>query len=331
MDIIQEYNLTQAKVKSLNRCRGKLEVIFFLDITTANGQYLEHSALLFKAGVSRKSRFKFPREEPTLSDWETWEQFWRGYTGHKYKLAISLGKWLHSTHQQWQWFYDTQHQILTKHINGSTVHIYNLSKRSRASRLATTFTQTLKPDNAPIPMQGDPTSVITLSESPVKKLQEGPPLAKAVETHLSFWDHLDSWGGAWMWSDIPRDQSTYMDTSWLATGLSAGTLVWVRDGSYDRKRAKDLCRVGLIILCTQTKLRLTGTFWEHSQSANFYRAELLGLCAMHTLAQATQEYYHLLCWSATSCCDNKKALDMSHFHCRRIKQSAKCADIHRIL
>jgi hypothetical protein len=51
MDIIQEYDLTQAKIKSLNRCRGKLEAIFLSDITTAGGQYLEHSALRFEAGV----------------------------------------------------------------------------------------------------------------------------------------------------------------------------------------------------------------------------------------------------------------------------------------
>ncbi len=123
---------------------------------------------------------------------------------------------------------------------------------------------------------------------------------------------------------------TYTDAPWLATGLSAGTLIWVTGGLYDRKRAKDLCRVRWIILCTQTKLHLTRTFWERSQSVSSYRAEMLGLYAMHTLAQATQEYYHLHCWSATLCCDNKKALYMSHFHRRRIKQSAKCADIHRI-
>jgi hypothetical protein len=51
---------------------------------------------------------------------------------------------------------------------------------------------------------------------------------------------------------------------------------------------------------------------------------------MHTLAQAIQEFYHLRHWSAIFCCDNKKALNVSHFHLLRIKQSAKCADIHRI-
>jgi hypothetical protein len=37
MDIVQEYDLTRANVKSLNRCQGKLEAIFLSDIATADG------------------------------------------------------------------------------------------------------------------------------------------------------------------------------------------------------------------------------------------------------------------------------------------------------
>jgi hypothetical protein len=134
-----------------------------------------------------------------------------------------------------------------------------------------------------------------------------------------------------MWSDISRDQPTYTDTLWLRSGMQKGSLVWVTDGSYDRKQAKDLSGVGWIILRTDSKLRITGTFWERSQSANLYRAELLGLCAMHTLAQALEEFYHLSHWSAMLCCDNKKALNVSRHHRQRIKPSTKCADIHRTL
>jgi hypothetical protein len=142
MDIVQEYDLTRANVKSLNRCRGKLEAIFLSDIATADGQYLEPSALRFEAGVTRRSRFKFPREEPTQSDWEAWEQFWRVHTGQGYKLAMPLGKWLHPTHQHWLWFYDAQHQLLTRHIDGSPALVYYPSQRPRASRSATTFSLT---------------------------------------------------------------------------------------------------------------------------------------------------------------------------------------------
>jgi hypothetical protein len=76
-----------------------------------------------------------------------------------------------------------------------------------------------------------PTSVSILSNFIVKKLQDGPHLATSTETELDFWDFLASWGGAWMWSDISRDQPTYTDTLWLRSGMQKGSLVWVTDGS----------------------------------------------------------------------------------------------------
>ncbi len=60
MDLIQKYDLTQAVIKSLNRCRGKLEAIFPSDIMTADEQYIEPSAMCFEQGTTRRSRFKFP-------------------------------------------------------------------------------------------------------------------------------------------------------------------------------------------------------------------------------------------------------------------------------
>ena len=56
---------------------------------------------------------------------------------------------------------------------------------------------------------------------------------------------------------------------------------------------------------------------------------MLGLCALNLLARAITEHYNLGRWSATMCCDNKRALLLSS-HCKgRIRPSAKCADIHR--
>ncbi len=77
--------------------------------------------------------------------------------------------------------------------------------------------------------------------------------------------------------------------------------------------------------------RLTGKFWERSPSASLYRAELLGLCALHILAQALAEFYTITGWTAMLCCDNKRALEVSVHHQRRIRPSAKCADICRSL
>ena len=62
-----------------------------------------------------------------------------------------------------------------------------------------------------------------------------------------------------------------------------------------------------------------------------YRAELLGLCALHHLAQAIADFHKVAGWSAMLCCDNKRALEVSSYRTQRIRPSAKCADIRRSL
>ncbi len=134
-----------------------------------------------------------------------------------------------------------------------------------------------------------------------------------------------------MWEGIDDDQDTKSDMTWIAEGMTHNLLIWVTDGSYDRKKAQDLSDVGWIIFCTRTGLRLMGTFWEKSTGANSYCAEMLGLCALHLLAQAVAEFYKVDKWAAILCCDNKRALELSSHHRCRIRPSAKCADIHQNL
>jgi hypothetical protein len=103
------------------------------------------------------------------------------------------------------------------------------------------------------------------------------------------------------------------------------------DGSYDQKRAADLSRVNWIIFCSKMGLRHTGTFGKQSPAASSYRAEMLGLCALHLFARALLEFHNIQEWKATLCFDNKRALELSSYARRRIRPSAKCADILRSL
>jgi hypothetical protein len=132
-----------------------------------------------------------------------------------------------------------------------------------------------------------------------------------------------------MWDDIDTAQETAKDLEWIANGMKNNSLVWTTDGSYDRKRAADLSAVGWIIFCKNTGIRLTGTFWEKSTSASSFRAEMLGLACLHLLARGIAEFYQINKWSAIISCDNKKALELLSHHRRRIRPSAKCADIRR--
>jgi hypothetical protein len=115
-----------------------------------------------------------------------------------------------------------------------------------------------------------------------------------------------------MWEGIEDGQATKGDLSWLVQGMKSDSLLWVTDGSYDRKRAPVLSGVGWIIFCQHTGKHLVGSFWEKSSSASSYRAELLGLCSLHLLAQALSKSYKVSGWEATLCCDNLHALQLSY-------------------
>jgi hypothetical protein len=109
-------------------------------------------------------------------------------------------------------------------------------------------------------IHGIPTSVTGLSDQQVVKLCKGPVLAMDPDDKLGFCELLHSWGGKWMWEGIEAVQDTPYDMTCVAGGMTNTSLIWVTDGSYDRKKAINLCRVRWIIFCTKTGFRLTGTF-----------------------------------------------------------------------
>ena len=121
-----------------------------------------------------------------------------------------------------------------------------------------------------------------------------------------------------MWEDVDFTQDTTQDLRWVAEGIQNNTLVWTTDGSYIKKRATDLPGVGWIIFCTRTGLRMTGTFWKKSPAASSFRAEMLGLCALHLLVRAVAEFCGIGQLASVLLCDNKQAMELSSHHLQRI-------------
>jgi hypothetical protein len=106
--------------------------------------------------------------------------------------------------------------------------------------------------SAKISTTGIPTSVIRISDTKMNKLQEGLPPLATTEDPKPFWDFIATWGGSWMWRNINIVNKAKDNIQWIAEGMTAGTLVWITDGSYDRKRAADLLGVGWIVFCNTT-------------------------------------------------------------------------------
>ncbi len=176
-----------------------------------------------------------------------------------------------------------------------------------------------------------PVSVCGLDDTHVNRMSTGPPMARGPQQTSDFWDFLRSWGGEWMWEGVDDCQPTKHDLSWLIQGMEMNSLIWVTDGSYDRKRAPTISGVGWIIFCQTSGKRMVGSFWEKSPTASSYRAELFGLCLLHLFALALSKFYKVFGWKATLGCNNLRALTMSSNERQQIKPSAACAGIHHSL
>ena len=67
------------------------------------------------------------------------------------------------------------------------------------------------------------------------------------------------------------------DMRWLTEAVTNTTLIFVIDGSYNLKKAPNICATGWIIHCTAEKCYISTTLIEQLDSAGSYHGELLGM------------------------------------------------------
>ena len=89
-----------------------------------------------------------------------------------------------------------------------------------------------------------------------------------------------------MWTNIANEGPNF---TWVVDAITNSTAVWVTDGSYNKEVAPLISGAGWILFCTRTKQRMYGSFYEVSPKAGPYRAELLGLLAVHILVAAIEQ------------------------------------------
>jgi hypothetical protein len=174
MDIFfsESHDLDTGRIKSLNRCREAMKAIFLSDITTADGKYLEH--FVFKPGTdTAATRYIFPREKPTRTDWAIWIDFWCGSTNTGGKLKAPLGNWINETHRVWQCYYNMEDNDL-QHVKGGRVIHFKPSRGFRLTRSTTNYQRTWDEQYNGSTQLGCPTSVRVILSTRVSKLQEGP-------------------------------------------------------------------------------------------------------------------------------------------------------------
>ena len=109
----------------------------------------------------------------------------------------------------------------------------------------------------------------------------GAAVFKQEETNQSFLKFLKSWGGKWMWNDLRPNN----DPTWVAECLRNKTLVCATDSLYMKDKVLNLCSAG----CVQTKRYISVTLVRHSELADSYIGECLGMLAIRLFLLAAEE------------------------------------------
>ena len=139
------------------------------------------------------------------------------------------------------------------------------------------------------------------AEDTVLMLSTGPAQVQPDSTPQSLVDLVCSWGRAWMWESMPNSGPSF---KWAVTVLAEGTGTWVTNGSFMPDTADNVSGAGLLLYCSKTGHKLTGSFYEESKSAGSHRGEQLGLLAIHIVIVAIIEFYGITVSGTTICCDN---------------------------
>ena len=116
MQIFSRWNLTDKEMKSLNRCRIYLQVIFVSDITKLNGRELEPGVI--EVRQFRTSTLRWSRQiRPVKSDRTMWKEYIQKLC-YNDELITTLGKWKCIPHQIWTYMISEDETMLFRSIGG---------------------------------------------------------------------------------------------------------------------------------------------------------------------------------------------------------------------
>ena len=131
-----------------------------------------------------------------------------------------------------------------------------------------------------------------------------------------------------MWELVDPDLRK-RDFTWIKEAMNKGTLVCCADGSYRKKISPWVSGAGWVVHCRKSGQSIEGSFYEVSDSANAYRAEQLGMDALHHLLAAFSVFYGIKEWRSKAGCDNLGTIKICRRRFSRIRPGMKCADVLR--
>ncbi len=298
----------------LKRVRLHLQIIFLSDILSASGLMIDPLVLERRPQGVKRSTMRWPREEPTDSDFDLWREAVEDISPTRLRVH-SVGEFVADTHciSPWRWC-PVSNTLLHSGADSTTTEVYFNTTR-KANRLTQTAT---------IPQREDGDYCFVEEIQPgVHRVTSTARRALPTPTAESFLDILSEWGCTWMWEHLSLEGGS----DWLPAAIQDNSLVAVADASYIRQMYPDLCATAFVLECKKGQGRIIGSFSEESIAANAYRGELLGIMAVHLILVSVNRLNSLLAGSVEVVSDLGALSRVVNLPLYRIPSRSKHSDI----
>jgi hypothetical protein len=274
MEVICSTDLfTRAEWCSINRVRKFKGVHSLADITLCDGKTIDPWVYTRQPGDSSRV---FSVERPTTMDFRVFFRAVRMVTSESSQLRAPLGRFVAKPHRSAPWFVAADRSFLYKSLGDSSYLRYAPLSSSCTTR---TFSDPdLLMGQIPCSLHA---SVFFDPATESVKLHSSSPVYVPPRHRMSFLERIRSLPNQTLWANFVVDG----DGSWIYDGLLRDTLDMMSDGSYDEKRASDVCSCAAMVRCRHTGKTASLTWVEKSDrfSADNYRAELLGGIALQLI------------------------------------------------
>ena len=306
------------ELEILNRVRIYQQVIFLSCILNAKGTDLDEKYLRRRPPGQKWSELKFPKEQPSASDFRLWQQALRQLIPVG-GLAVRLGRSLHIGYKVWDWRVNSDEGYLLNYRNG-VMDVYE--KSGAFGRRWRKWKEECEPV-----VLGRPCSVREIETGVLVTTAVAPPVDVPIEPQ-SIMDVLRGWKQIWFW----RAFRVVGDLDWVFQAIEDGTLLTVADGSFIRELFSDACSCAFVFECQNGGGRFLGKIVESSKDACAYRGELLGLLAIHLILLAVNKLRPDLSGKVRIVSDCLGALGrVANLPADRLPSGIKHSDILKIL
>jgi len=319
MSLFIESGYGGKELAQLNQCRLFHQVFFISDIATANGKQIDGR---YRQGVrflSRRSKWKWPWQgRPGRSSWLVWNRA-LAHLEDNGKLRVPLGRWLHPTHQQWEWTMHLPSKIVVQEVEGvrrafrplvggitrRTVQLYCLT-------LQESDTDRLKGDDtwaAVTPIFSDASDEIFTVQTSDALLRKQDTMDTAEDSFSTFRDRLASSAEFFrrLLGPLPTLTSATLET--IGFYITEGSLLTCSDGSVDPE-LETACQAWLMADKDGHLLWYgAGPIDGNPDTVTSYRSELGGITTILFLLLQITQHLELSSGSVTLYCDNSGALD----------------------